>query len=83
MWPEFPYGFFQRFAHPRPIGRQVKNLNLVTIQVAGLPSPEECVELINAAGNKRKISFAPSSSDIESDALDTIDAIASYVQGLR
>ena len=48
--------------------------------LAGLPTPEECVELINAAGNKRKISFAPSSSDIESDALDTIDAIADILR---
>jgi OOP family OmpA-OmpF porin len=48
--------------------------------LAALPSPEECVELINAAGNERKISFAPSSSDIESDALGTIDAIADILR---
>ena len=48
--------------------------------LAALPTPEECVELINAAGNKRKISFAPSSSDIEADAMETIDAIADILR---
>lgn len=48
--------------------------------LAALPTPEECVEMINAAGNKRKITFAPSSSDIEADALETIDAIAEILR---
>lgn len=48
--------------------------------VAALPTPEECVELINAAGNKRKITFAPSSSEIEPDAIPTIDAIADILR---
>jgi len=54
--------------------------------LAALPTPEECVELINVAGNKRKISFSPSSSDIEEDAIPTIDAIAEILrdcQGVR
>ena len=48
--------------------------------LAALPTPEECVELINAAGNRRKITFAPSSSDIEADAMETIDAIADILR---
>ena len=48
--------------------------------LAALPTPEECVELINVAGNKRKITFAPSSSDIEPDAIPTIDAIADILR---
>jgi OOP family OmpA-OmpF porin len=48
--------------------------------LAALPTPEECVELINAAGNRRKITFAPSSSDIEPDALATVDAIADILR---
>ncbi|MBT8424281.1 MAG: OmpA family protein [Silicimonas sp.] len=48
--------------------------------LAALPTPEECVELINVAGNKRKITFAPSSSDIEADAMATIDAIADILR---
>lgn len=48
--------------------------------LAALPTPEECVEMITAAGNKRKITFAPSSSDIESDAIATIDAIADILR---
>lgn len=48
--------------------------------LAALPTPEECVDLIKAASSKRKISFAPSSSDIEKDALETIDAIADILR---
>lgn len=48
--------------------------------LAALPSAEECVEMINAAGNRRKITFAPSSSEIEDDALETIDAIAEILR---
>jgi OOP family OmpA-OmpF porin len=48
--------------------------------LAALPTPEECVEMINAAANKRKITFAPSSSDIEADALATVDAIADILR---
>lgn len=48
--------------------------------LAALPTAEECVEMINAAGNRRKITFAPSSSEIEDDALETIDAIAEILR---
>lgn len=48
--------------------------------LAALPTPEECIDMINEAGNKRKITFAPSSSDIEADAIDTVDAIADILR---
>lgn len=48
--------------------------------LAALPTPKECVEMINAAANRRKITFAPSSSDIEADALATVDAIADILR---
>ena len=48
--------------------------------LASIPSPEECITLINEAAGKRKITFAPSSTDIESDAIETIDAIADVVR---
>jgi OOP family OmpA-OmpF porin len=44
--------------------------------VAALPTPEECVERINAAIAVRKITFEPGSTSIESGALATIDRIA-------
>lgn len=50
---------------------------------ASIPSPEECIALLNAAGSKRKITFAPSSTDIEEDAQDTIDAIAEILRDCR
>ena len=45
-----------------------------------IPTPEECVALIDEAGNKRKITFAPSSTDFEDDAVSTIDAIAEILR---
>jgi OmpA-OmpF porin, OOP family len=44
--------------------------------VAALPTPEECVAKVNAAIAQRKITFAPGSTDIEADALATIDRVA-------
>jgi OOP family OmpA-OmpF porin len=44
--------------------------------VAALPSPEECVERINAILESRKITFAPGSAEIDTDARETIDRIA-------
>ena len=44
--------------------------------IAALPTPEECVERINAAIAERKITFAPGSSEIDADALDTIAKVA-------
>ncbi len=44
--------------------------------IAALPTPEECVDRINAAIAEKKITFAPGSSEIDADALDTIDKVA-------
>jgi OmpA-OmpF porin, OOP family len=48
--------------------------------LAALPTPEECLASINEAANNRKITFAPSSTDIETDAMPTIDAIADLLR---
>ncbi|MXQ09295.1 OmpA family protein [Alphaproteobacteria bacterium GH1-50] len=48
--------------------------------LAALPTPEECVRQINAVATANKITFAPGSSDIEPDALPTIDAIAELLR---
>ena len=48
--------------------------------LAAIPSPEECVGLLNEAANKKKITFAPSSADIETDAQETVDAIADILR---
>lgn len=48
--------------------------------LASIPTPEECVDMINTAAGQRKITFAPSSTDIEADAIKTIDAIAGIVR---
>ena len=45
-----------------------------------VPKLEQIAAWINEAANKRKITFAPSSSDIESDAMETIDAIAGILR---
>ena len=47
---------------------------------ADLPTPAECIERIGTAAATRKITFAPSSADIEADALPTIDAIAEVLR---
>lgn len=44
--------------------------------VAALPTPEECVARVNAILTERKITFAPGSSEIAGDALDTLDLLA-------
>jgi len=48
--------------------------------LAAIPTPEECIQLINAAGNTQKITFAPSSTDFENEAVKTIDAIAEILR---
>ena len=48
--------------------------------LAALPTPEECVEQINAAVAEKKITFAPSSTDIEDDAMTTIDSISELLR---
>ncbi len=45
-----------------------------------IPTPKECIELSNEAGNKRKITFAPSSTDFEDEAVEPIDAIAEILR---
>ncbi len=50
---------------------------------ASIPTPEECITMLNAAVSKRKITFAPSSTDIEEDAQETIDAIAEILRDCR
>ena len=48
--------------------------------LASIPSPEKCILMITEAAGKRKITFAPSSTDIEADAIETIDAISEIVR---
>ena len=48
--------------------------------LAALPTPEECVAAINEAADTKKITFAPGSTDIEADALPTIDAISELLR---
>ena len=51
--------------------------------VAALPTPEECVEKINVALTDRKITFAPGSSNIDVDALETIDKVAEVLRACQ
>ncbi len=51
--------------------------------LAALPTPEECVEQINAAVAKQKIVFAPSSTDIEPAGMETIDAISELLRNCQ
>ena len=51
--------------------------------LASIPTPEECIKLLNEAVNKRKITFAPSSTDIEQDGQDTIDEIAEILPNCK
>lgn len=44
--------------------------------VATLPTPEECVARVNAILLERKIAFPPGASEIEGEALDTLDQLA-------
>lgn len=46
----------------------------------GLPTPEECVANVNAILAARKIAFAPGSSEIEGEALETLDQIAAALE---
>lgn len=48
--------------------------------VAALPTPEECVRRINAALEVRKINFAPGSTEIDPDAMETIDTVADLLR---
>lgn len=44
--------------------------------LAALPTPEECVQDVNAALALQKISFAPGSVEIDASARETLDALA-------
>lgn len=48
--------------------------------LAALPTPEECVASINSALEANKITFAPSSSDIDPSAREVIDQIADILR---
>jgi OOP family OmpA-OmpF porin len=48
--------------------------------VLGLPTPEECVADVNTILSARKITFAPGSAEIEGDALETLDTIATAMK---
>lgn len=48
--------------------------------LAALPTPDECIDLIDDAGNRQKITFAPSSTNFENEAVKTIDAIAEILR---
>ncbi|MEM9427077.1 MAG: OmpA family protein, partial [Pseudomonadota bacterium] len=48
--------------------------------LASIPTPEECIEMLNATAETRKITFAPSSSDIDEDAQETIDKVAEILR---
>ena len=51
-----------------------------------LPTPEECMARVNEAAETKKITFNPSSSTFEDDAVETIDAIADVLrecEGIR
>ena len=47
---------------------------------AALPTPDECVSTLNAALARKKITFAPGSAEIVSEARDTLDALADQMR---
>ncbi len=48
--------------------------------IAGLPTPEECVEQIKIVTENRKITFDPSSADISASAQAVVDDIAEILK---
>ncbi|MGR3514822.1 MAG: OmpA family protein [Paracoccaceae bacterium] len=48
--------------------------------LASIPTADECIDLLNEAVTTKKITFAPSSSDIDDDAQDTIDKLAEILR---
>lgn len=48
--------------------------------IAGLPTPEECIEQIKALQESQKISFEPGSDTIDGASLKTVDAIADVLK---
>lgn len=51
--------------------------------VAGLPTPEECVDDLNAILKASKITFEPGSSDLSAGADVTIDALVEVLRNCR
>ena len=51
--------------------------------LASIPTPAECIVLLNEAVTKRKITFAPSSTDIEDEGQETIDDVAAILRDCR
>jgi OOP family OmpA-OmpF porin len=47
---------------------------------ADLPTPQECVDALNASLARKKITFAPGSAEIESEARDTMEALAAELR---
>ncbi|WP_411892069.1 OmpA family protein [Yoonia sp. SDW83-1] len=48
--------------------------------IAGLPTPEECIDQIKIVTENRKITFDPSSADISASALAVVDDIAEILK---
>ena len=48
---------------------------------AGLPSPHECVRMVQAAAAERKITFAPSSAEFDPASRETLDRIGGILRG--
>lgn len=48
---------------------------------AALPAPQECVDRLNTTVNAHKISFAPGSAEIPSEAGTTMKSLADILQG--
>jgi OOP family OmpA-OmpF porin len=51
--------------------------------LASIPTPEECIEQLNATAETRKITFAPGSADIEADAQATVDKVADILKNCQ
>lgn len=48
---------------------------------AGLPTPEECVAMVQNAASENKITFAPSSAEFDPASRETLDQIAQVLRG--
>ncbi|MEM8538243.1 MAG: OmpA family protein [Pseudomonadota bacterium] len=48
--------------------------------IASLPTPQECLDRINAAKEGRKITFAPSSADLTAETQPVVDDIAEILR---
>ncbi len=48
--------------------------------LAGLPTPDECVEQLNAVLAIKKVTFEPGSADLDAEAAETIDKLAEILK---